>query len=264
LLKHPRRPWTAISRLANILHPLAILFPPRAESSQVTRMNLVLLAGVDTVVFGVTLGSASLVVMYSEYMFKWGNFESSVFVSIANTCRVAMLILVLPLVFRIISRYKSHLTGGRGHLHGGHGPARQQGKSDKFDISIIRIAVLFDVLGYIGYAVAPSGTLFIVSGVVASIGGIASPTLQSALTTHVASDKTGELLGAISLLHALSRIAVPAALHLVYSLTIGKASSAVFWCLAAVFGGAWMASWGIRSRERSGGERGYEHEYGRI
>jgi MFS family permease len=245
MAKHPRRAWTTITNIANIIKPLSILFPPRDRTSEITRTNLVLLAVVDTVVFGVTLGSASLVVMYSEFMFKWGNFESSVFVSIANTCRVGMLVLILPLVFRIFSQ---------------HDPAARGENSDKFDISIIRIAVLFDVIGYIGYAIVPTGILFIVSGVVASVGGIASPTLQSALTTHVAADKTGELLGAISLLHALSRIAAPAALNLVYSLTIGKASSAVFWCLAAVFGGAWAAAWGIRARERDT-SRG---EYGRI
>jgi MFS family permease len=250
-LKHPRRPWTTITNLANIFKPLSILFPSRDQTSDITRTNLVLLAAVDTVVFGVTLGSASIVVMYSEFMFKWGNFESSVFVSIANTCRVGMLVVVLPLVFRIFSHRVNRL---------GHGPAAKGGNSDKFDISIIRVAVFFDVLGYIGYAIVATGILFIASGVIASVGGIASPTLQSALTTHVAADKTGELLGAISLLHALSRIAAPAALNLVYSLTIGKASSAVFWCLAAVFGGAWAAAWGIRARERDTG-RG---EYGRI
>jgi MFS family permease len=251
LLKHPRRPWTTIADLANIFKPLSILFPSRDQTPDITRTNLVLLAAVDTVVFGVTLGSASIVVMYSEFMFKWGNFESSVFVSIANTCRVGMLVAVLPLVFRIFSHRTNRL---------GHGPAAKGGNSDKFDIGIIRVAVFFDVLGYIGYAIVPTGILFIVSGVIASVGGIASPTLQSALTTHVAADKTGELLGAISLLHALSRIAAPAALHLVYSLTIGKTSSAVFWCLAAIFGGAWAAAWGIRARERDTG-RG---EYGRI
>jgi len=258
LLKHAHTPWRAITNIANIVLPLKILFPSHADSSKITRTNLILLSTVDTVVFGVTLGSASLVVMYSEYMFKWGNFESSVFVSIANTCRVGMLILVLPLVSRVFNQFSRSSQ---------HGHARNRGgNSDKFDISIIRFAVLFDVLGYIGYAVVPTGTLFIVSGIVASIGGIASPTLQSALTTHVAADKTGELLGAISLLHALSRIAVPAALHLVYSLTIGKASSAVFWCLAAVFGGAWVASWGIRPRERggTGGGESSRGEYGRI
>jgi MFS family permease len=251
LLKHPRRPWTTITNIANIFKPLSILFPPRDQTSDIIRMNLVLLATVDTVVFGVTLGSASLVVMYSEFMFKWGNFESSLFVSIANTCRVGMLVIILPLVFRIFSHRFNQL---------GHGPAGRGGNSDKFDIAIIRVAVFFDVLGYIGYAIVPTGILFIISGVVASVGGIASPTLQSALTTHVAADKTGELLGAISLLHALSRIAAPAMLHLVYSLTIGKASSAVFWCLAAVFAGAWAVAWGIRARERDTG-RG---EYGRI
>lgn len=267
LVKHPRRPWTSITNLANIFRPLAILFPPRTESSQTTRTNLVLLSVVDTVVFGVTLGSASLIVIYPEYMFKWGNFQSSVFVSIANTCRVAMLILILPLASRIFSflRHTRNQTGS----HHGHGPAARKGTSDKFDFSIIRIAVFFDVIGYIGYALSPTGTFFIISGVVASIGGIASPTLQSALTTHVAPEKTGELLGAISLLHALSRIAVPAALHFIYSVTVGKASSTVFWCLAVVFGGAWAAAWGIRPRERGGdssgdADGGYEHEYGRI
>ena len=248
VLKHSRRPWTAITNIANIFRPLSILFPPRDQTSNVTRTNLVLLAVVDMIVFGVTLGSTSIVVMYSEFMFKWGNFESSVFVSIANTCRVGMLVVVLPLVFRIFS-YRP-----------GHGPAAKGGNSDKFDISTIRIAVFFDVLGYMGYAIVPTGVLFILSGVIASVGGIASPTLQSALTTHVAADKTGELLGAISLLHAFSRIGAPAALNLVYSLTIGKASSAVFWCLAAVFGGAWAAAWGIRARGRDT-SRG---EYGRI
>jgi MFS family permease len=251
LLKHPRRPWTTIANLANIFKPLSILSPPRDQTSIITRTNLILLAAVDTVVFGVTLGSASIVVMYSEFMFKWGNFQSSLFVSIANTCRVGMLVVVLPLVFHIFSHRLNRP---------GHGTATRQVNSDKFDISVIRTAVSFDVFGYIAYAIVPNGILFIISGIIASVGGVASPTLQSALTTHVAADKTGELLGAISLLHALSRIAAPAALHLVYSLTIGKASSAVFWCLAAIFGAAWAASWGIRARERDTG-RG---EYRRI
>jgi hypothetical protein len=203
---------------------------------------------VDTVVFGVTLGSASIVVMYSEFMFKWGNFQSSLFVSIANTCRVGMLVVVLPLVFHIFSHRLNRP---------GHGTAASRVKSDKFDIRVIRTAVSFDVFGYVGYAVVPNGILFIVSGIIASVGGVASPTLQSALTTHVGADKTGELLGAISLLHALSRIAAPTVLHLVYSVTIGKASSAVFWCLVVVFGAAWAASWGIRARERDTGRGEY-------
>ena len=232
--------------VVNIFRPLSILFPPKDRSSKIVRTNLVLLSGVDTVVFGVTLGSASLVVMYSEFMFKWGNFESSVFVSIANSCRVGMLVLILPLVSRLFNARK-----GEGHTQSG------RTGSDTFDILTIRTAVFFDVLGYVGYALAPSGPFFIASGVIASVGGIASPTLQSALTTHVVPERTGELLGAISLLHALSRIAAPALLHLVYSLTIGTASASVFWCLTATFGLALAGSFWIRPRTR-------EFEYTRV
>ena len=238
-VKKPQRFRNPLTYIVDIVRPLAILRPPHDQASEITRSNLILLSSVDTVVFGVTLGSASLLVMYSEYMFKWGNFESSVFLSIANSCRVGMLVVVLPLVYRLFSTR---------HLHSHHRGSPSQSSSDTFDASVIRIAVFFDVLGYVGYGTAPNGPLFILAGVLASVGGIASPTLQSSLTTHVSSEETGELLGAISLLHALSRISVPAALHLIYSLTVGKATSTVFWFLAVTFGLALAAAWGLRPR----------------
>jgi MFS family permease len=248
--------YAAFMTCLSFFRPLRILAPPARESDPTTKRNLILLAACDTVVFGVTLGSTSLVVMYSEYAFHWGNFESSLFVSIANSCRVAVLVIALPLATRLFlcwlgrtGRYVEPVIEPGAEVDE---RTRSSPFMETFDIFTIRISILFDVLGYLGYALAPSGPFFILAGIIASAGGVASPTLQSALTTHVSSDRTGELLGAVSLLHALSRIVAPAVLHFIYGRTVGKATTALFWCLVGIFGAAFGAAWGIRARSESG------------
>jgi MFS family permease len=227
--------WLSFANVRSFFLPLKILLPSPEEANKITRRNLILLSACDMVVFGVTLGAVGVVVMYSEFTFKWGNFESSLFVSIANSCRVLMLVAVLPAMFYLYSKHHNI-----------------KHRSDNFDISIIRASIMFDVVGYIGYALAPIGALFTLSGVIASVGGIASPTLQSALTNHVSEDRTGELMGAVSFLHALSRVVMPAVLNLIYGRTVGTASGAVFWVLVGVFGAAGIAAWGIKPRDEDG------------
>ena len=85
-----------------------------------------------------------------------------------------------------------------------------------------------------------------VSGAVASLGGIGSPTLQSSLTKHIPSDRTGQVLGASGLLHALARIIAPTIFNLIYSKTVGKFTQTVFVCLASVFLVAFAMSWFLR------------------
>ena len=229
----------AIRNGGGLFAPLSILWPTGDGSSQAVRRNLALLAAVDTTMFGVAMGSLTVVIIYSEYMFGWGNLESSIFVSIVNVCRVSVLLVVLPLVVRFV----------RGRT--GSTPQRNSG-SDGLDLAIIRTAIAFDMLGYIGYATVRTGNLLIVSGAVAAVGGMGSPTLQSALTKHVPPDRTGQLLGAIGLLHALARVVAPTIFNLIYAATVGKFTQTVFVCLAATFGLAFVMSWFIRPHGKLG------------
>ena len=88
--------------------------------------------------------------------------------------------------------------------------------------------------------IGPTGAL---SGIIASFGGIGSPTLQSALTKHIPSDRTGQVLGATGLLHALARVVAPTIFNLIYSQTVGIFPQTVFLCLASVFVLAAIMSW---------------------
>lgn len=179
----------------------------------------------------------SVVLMYGNFRFGWQTYESGIYMSITNTFRVACLVIFLPLVIRLVRGPRKAMTAR--NLHVG---------VDKFDLGIIRTAVLFDTLGYIGYALAPTGACMTLAGVIASIGGIGSPTLQASLTKHVPQEKVGQLLGASGLLHALARVLAPAVCNGIYSLTVSTSfPQAIFVCLAGAFGVAFVLSCMLRT-----------------
>jgi MFS family permease len=228
------RSWLTDLRNFRPFAPLKILWPTGPGSQPALRRNLFVLATIDTAMFGVAMGTMTIIVIYSEFMFGWGNYESSIFVSLVNICRVCMLIIVLPGITRLVRGPVSSRT------------QQKQSGSDGLDVWVIRIAIIFDMMGYIGYSVSRTGPVFLVSGMVASLGGMGSPTVQSSLTKHVPPDRTGQLLGAIGLLHALARVVSPTIFNLIYASTVGKFSQTVFVCLASVFGVAFVISWFVR------------------
>lgn len=227
------RKWLSILKSYNILAPLTILFPTGEGSTSAIRRNLVLIAAVDTLMFGVAMGSMTILIIYSEYMFDWGTFQTAVYLSTINVTRVSVLLVGLPLIFRIFRGPRSTAI-------------QQHSGSDTIDLSIIRASICFDLIGYIGYATVRTGPLYILSGVITSLGGMGSPTLTAALTKHVPHDRTGQILGAMGLLHALARVVAPTIFNLIYSLTVAKVPQTVFVCLAATFGAALVLSWFIR------------------
>lgn len=186
--------WKRTMQSLNILEPLKILYPTGPGSSAALRRNLVLLSAIDSIVFAVAMGTVTVIVIYVNYEFGWSSVETSFFTSFVNSSRVLCLLIILPLVnyfFRQRSRRQSL-----------HDPDLHRG-ADLIDLNVIRFAVFFDTLGYLGYTLSRSGALFTLSGMLASAGGIGSPTLQSVLTKHIPADRTGQVLGANGLLHAL-------------------------------------------------------------
>lgn len=222
-----------LSPLTQLMAPLSILWPTAPGTNPAVRRNLFFLAAVDTTMFGVAMGSMTVILIYSKYAFGWGTFETSVFLSIVNTSRVTVLIVLLPLATRLLRGPSSSAN------------LRHSG-CDSIDLGIIRTAIFFDMLGYIGYTTVRTGNLFIVSGAIASIGGMGSPTVSAALTKHVPPERTGQLLGAMGLLHAAARVVAPTIFNLIYAQTVGKFTQTVFLSLSATFGLAFVFSWFIR------------------
>ncbi|KAF2150688.1 major facilitator superfamily transporter [Myriangium duriaei CBS 260.36] len=219
---HHSTDWIESLREINLIAPLKVLWPTGPGATSDLRRNLVLLASIDTLVFGVAMGSMTVTLIYVRQVFGWETYESSIFMTIVNITRVAGLFIALPVLTRIFrgkpDPTKIHKTG-----------------SDLFDLVVIRVAIFFDTLGYLGYALSTTGPMMIMSGVVASFGGMGSPTLQSALTKHVPPEKTGQLLGATGLLHALARVVAPTIFNGIFSATAATFVQTVFVCLTATF-----------------------------
>ena len=94
--------WFSRMRSVNLFEPLKILYPTGPGSSPTLRRNLIALAAVDTILFGVAMGSITVVLIYTNYAFGWETIEQSLFKSVTSICRVIALIVVLPLIVRAV------------------------------------------------------------------------------------------------------------------------------------------------------------------
>lgn len=233
----PKKTLWQTLRAWNIFEPLWVLRPSGPGSSPALRRNLSLIAGIDTLMFGVAMGTMNIILIYAQFRFGWNEVAASLYVSAVNICRVSALIIGLPLLVRLFRNHGNQEKGHRG--------------SDLLDINIIRGSLIFDLIGYLGYALTPNGVIMVIAGLIASIGGIGSPTLQASLTKHLPADYTGQVLGASALLHALARVVAPTVFNLIYSKTVGIYAGIVFGCLTFIFVIAFGMSWFLKPGGKS-------------
>ena len=235
-----RRTAVKVQR-SNPLTPLKILLPKGAHQKRVRR-NLIVLAIVDTLIISSSMSLGAVTLLYSEFMFHWGNFETSAFISLVSMVRVVVLMVIFPIVnyfFRI-------RPAARRRRISGEVPSEANAGADRVDIWLIRSAVFSDVLGVMGYIFARTPAVFIVCGIITAFGGLGSATIQSSLTKHIPPDRVGQLLGAIGLLHSVSRIFAPLVFNGLYAATIGSYPQAIFVLVTGVFSVVLLLTFFIR------------------
>ncbi|OTB06232.1 hypothetical protein M426DRAFT_318978 [Hypoxylon sp. CI-4A] len=234
--------WLPALLSANPLAPLKILFP-RGRGNGPLRRNLILLALIDTMILSAALGAGTVIVLYSEYMFDWGTLEASRFVSIVSMVRVVILLCILPIInyiFRVRPLRRQRRESGDANV------VETNSGADTLDVWLLRFALVSDAAGTAGYIFVRREEWFIVCGLATAFGGLASATIQSAITKHVPAERVGSLLGAIGLLHALGRVFAPALFNGVYAGTVETFPQAFFVLLASLFGLSVVGSFFVR------------------
>ncbi|MCJ1389444.1 Hippocampus abundant transcript 1 protein [Xylographa bjoerkii] len=227
--------WAEIIKSANPLHLLRILAPSKATAGSNVQRNLITLTSINTIIFGSVMGAMNVLMLYSEFEFGWGNKESGIFLSAVNFSRTIATVGVLPLTICLYRRWLSH-TNQASTEHG----------FDRLDLFLIRTSILSDVIGFMGFAFAPTGALFILSGVIASLGAIGLATSEASMTKLVDSSRIGELLGALGFLQAVARIIAPTIASLTYSWTVASMPQLVFMGVAVCFAAAFVVSFFAR------------------
>lgn len=174
----------------------------------------------------------NVLMLYSEYMFGWGNFETSRFISSLSMIRVFVLMAIFPIinyVFRIRPAARRRRESGQPLIEANSG-------ADNLDVWILRFALTSDLMGCLGYVLARNQHLFFASGMVTALGGLGSATVQAAVTKHVPASRIGQVLGAVGFMQALSRVVGPVLFNGLYAMTVGVFPQAIFVLLAGLFG----------------------------
>jgi MFS family permease len=234
--------WIGSLITANPLAPLKILWPLGPGSSLKLRRNFLALSLIDMIILGAAMGSMTVILLYSKYTFGWGNFESSRFISLVSMVRVLVLMGIFPIVNYLV-RIR---PAARRRRESGITVMETNSGADELDVWLIRIALLSDVVGVTGYIFARSEALFVLSGCITAFGGLGSATIQAAITRHVPADRVGQLLGAIGLLHAFSRVLAPIMFNGLYAATVDTFPQAIFVLLSSIFILALLASLLVR------------------
>lgn len=230
---------------ANPLAPLKALVPPGRANSALRR-NLIILAFLDAVIISSAMGSGTVTILYVEYIFNWGNFEASRFVSLTSFIRVIVLLGLFPLVnwfFRIRPLRRQRRESGITVAETNNG-------ADNVDIWMLRVAIASDLIGILGYVFARSEIVFVLCGVVTAFGGLGGAVIQSAITKHVPAQRVGAVLGAIGFLHGVGRIITPMVFNGLYAATVETFPQAIFVLLASLFGLAMLGSLFIRPHRK--------------
>lgn len=155
--------------------------------------------------------------------------------SIIGTVRVFVLLIVLPTIIRVVRGPRSQ------------SPSRDGIGADNLEVWLIRLCPFIEMVAFMCMSFAKTSNQYYASGALTALGGMGPPTLQSALTKHVAKEEVGRLLGALSLLGSLSRVVSPIVLNLLYSFTVGTCPQTIFYVLSGAMFVAFLMSWGVRA-----------------
>ncbi|KAK9454289.1 major facilitator superfamily domain-containing protein [Dipodascopsis uninucleata] len=204
----------------NILAPLRVLWPSDGTRFEIKR-NIATLATMNTLITGVTLGSAMVVLLYAQLIFGWSSIQTGYFVSVVGFSRTFALLAVLPLLVKLFEHFKLHSTHSVGASYS--------------DIYLIRATMTIEGLSFLGLGLSRNAPLFVACASIGSFGSIALPAIQSTATKHIPKEKSGAILGAFVLLQNLAIVVSPTLLFGVYSLTVEMQPRTVFYVITTVF-----------------------------
>ncbi|KAK5001412.1 hypothetical protein LTR16_006857, partial [Cryomyces antarcticus] len=87
-----------------------------------------------------------VLILYPQMVYKWGNVENNLFMSLVNAFRAAVSTLALPVMVKTF-RYDMHSTTSYPES------SRTPMGAQPLDRALICTAVLLELAGYVGYAV---------------------------------------------------------------------------------------------------------------
>ncbi|KAG2019931.1 hypothetical protein CC2G_005324 [Coprinopsis cinerea AmutBmut pab1-1] len=239
--------------LFRFLRPLTIFFPDFKPSQNPLKKpkrdwNLTLMA----VGYGFTISMMALypfTFQYAAATFSWTSVQLGYFLSIVGAGRAVLLTIILPVIIRLfkpeplvieIPQFPTERDPLLSNFENPAGasprpakpPLKKELHSPSFELGVARVSLVIEIIAYSLMGLAPSGTTFAISGVMAAMGVGFSPAVQTctlAMYARRGGTETGRLFGALSVIQALgSQVLGPPIYGLVYMKTVEFFPGAIF------------------------------------
>ncbi|RIA97680.1 major facilitator superfamily domain-containing protein [Glomus cerebriforme] len=252
-----------ISLIYSIFGPLALFLPSDNSKQQnsndkvpivfFTKYSSLLLAITYTLLSASIMAMTNLSLLYTSLVFKWSLLEQGYFIFMQGVTKVFVLFILYPILVKfkkqILSYFQTVLSKNfryniiRERIV--EDDEKQMRRELIFEIWVIRLVLLIDGLSHVAYGLATSGSVFIGVTVVSALGIITTPAIKSLQTNLVAPSQIGRLLGAISVIDSILRIAVPLIFDSLYSILVKTSPNLIWYYIAALLFIGCIFSFGV-------------------
>ncbi|KAK9317957.1 major facilitator superfamily domain-containing protein [Lipomyces starkeyi] len=223
-------------------------FWPRDGTKLAIKRNMIILAIMDALCVGNTISEMMALLMYAEFTFHWTSVETGYYVTTIGVVRIVLLFVLLP---NILRRLKSYVDSYQ-KRNGTYLPDNKIFGATDTDILLIRGSAVMALLAYMGFMLTNSPALFLLCGATGALSGALAPGMEAAISKHVPRKNTGQILGAVALMHSIARVIAPTVYLSIYSVTVGWFPKALFVVFVCSFGSIFLGTFLIR-RNVTGG-----------
>lgn len=197
--------------------------------------NMGILTFVDFIRSGIIIGMVPLEFAYGAFAFHWKPTMQSFASALVSSWSIIVLTMLFPSAMTLVRRWSSRVNRTNVSV------------LEVGEVGAIKFCLMLQVIGYIGVSLTREPGPFIVSYLVVASATPMTPLLISCLTAHMPSHQSGQLLGILSFLHAISRVVMPAVMNATYSMTVGLFPVPLFLLLAIIYGLALLATMCIKA-----------------
>ncbi|CAB4254622.1 similar to Saccharomyces cerevisiae YJL163C Putative protein of unknown function [Maudiozyma barnettii] len=207
---------TIISKLKQTIHfkmvqffdvfsPLKELWlPPTSQGSLIPRYNVLLLVVVDSLVVLIRVAIMPALILFTTYEYGWKSVEIGYFISFSGISNAIILAVSSWCVKRWFQKKHKKLNYS----------------VDRIDITIFQFGFICFFIGTLVFMTNASNYKYLLIDVIIKcIGSVIDPSLQSAIAKYYGTN-TGQLFGALALLHIMGMLVLPAIMLGMYGATV--------------------------------------------
>ncbi|SMN19337.1 similar to Saccharomyces cerevisiae YJL163C Putative protein of unknown function [Maudiozyma saulgeensis] len=194
-----------IIKILDIFSPLKELWlPPTRQGSLIPRYNVLLLVTLDSIIIFATVAHMPALILFTTYEYNWKSIEIGYFISFSGISNAIILGIFSWCGTRWLQKKHTKLNYS----------------VDRIDIKIFQFGFICIFIATIAFLINPSNyKSLLLYVVIKCVGGCMDPSLQSSITKYYGTN-TGQLFGALALLHIIGMLISPAIMLGIYGITV--------------------------------------------